>query len=291
MHFSSRFILVLILSAVLSACASYGGYNEPRPIPPRPGDENVKVGKPYQIGGVWYYPREDRYYDVLGRASWYGHDFHGKRTANGEIFDMNALTAAHTTLPMPSYVRVTNLSNGRSLVLRVNDRGPFVKDRIIDLSRRAAQLLGFEKKGIEQVRVQVVQPDGRPYPQPVDGGLTPLPPRNPEDVIKETSLDNLPGDPQTQSAGANSGPLPDEVLMGWFFVQVGAFSSEQNAHSLIPRLNHIAPVFIEEALIENIRLYRVRLGAFENFGEAIQVLNAVKSLGFLDARIFTEPKG
>ena len=105
-----------------------------------------KIGKPYKIDGIWYYPKEDYQYDETGIASWYGSKFHGRKTANGEIYDMNAVTAAHKTLPMPSYARVTNLENGRSLVLRINDRGPFVRSRIIDLSRRSAQLLGHYGK-------------------------------------------------------------------------------------------------------------------------------------------------
>ena len=115
-----------------------------------------KVGRPYQIAGNWYYPREDLNYDSIGIASWYGDDFHGRQTANGEVFDMNALTAAHPTLPMPTYARVTNLENGRSIVVRVNDRGPFARGREIDLSREAAKTLGMKRQGTAQVRVQYV---------------------------------------------------------------------------------------------------------------------------------------
>lgn len=113
-------------------------YQQP---PDKTASGTYKVGKPYQINGVWYYPSEDYGYDETGVGSWYGPDFHGKPTANGEIFDQNGLTAAHRTLPMPSLVRVTNLENGRSIMVRVNDRGPFAHGRIIDLSRRSAQLL------------------------------------------------------------------------------------------------------------------------------------------------------
>ncbi len=119
-------------------------------------DRPVKIGKPYQINGVWYYPQDDPDYDETGIASWYGEPFHGRKTASGEIYDMNALTAAHKTLPLPSRVRVTNLENGRSIVVTVNDRGPFVPGRIIDLSRRAAQLLGMDKQGTAKVRVTVL---------------------------------------------------------------------------------------------------------------------------------------
>ena len=118
-----------------------------------------KVGAPYQIDGVWYYPREDFSYDETGIASWYGEQFAGRATANGEVFDLNDLTAAHRTLPIPSIVQVTNLDNGRSIKLRVNDRGPYARGRIIDVSRRAAQMLGFETNGTAKVRVQIVVPD------------------------------------------------------------------------------------------------------------------------------------
>jgi rare lipoprotein A len=116
-----------------------------------------KVGTPYQIGGVWYYPAVDYNYDETGVASWYGEDFDQQYTANGEIFDLNQLTAAHRTLPMPSIVQVTNLDNGRSMQLRVNDRGPFARGRIVDVSRRAAQLLGFETNGAALVRVSILK--------------------------------------------------------------------------------------------------------------------------------------
>lgn len=117
-----------------------------------------KVGNPYQINGVWYYPKEDPNYDETGIGSWYGEQFHGKATANGEVFDMNEVTAAHPTLPMPSLVRVTNLENGRSIVVRMNDRGPYANGRVIDLSRRSAQLLGYDRQGTAKVRVQYIGP-------------------------------------------------------------------------------------------------------------------------------------
>ncbi|MGE0257382.1 MAG: septal ring lytic transglycosylase RlpA family protein [Alphaproteobacteria bacterium] len=116
-----------------------------------------KVGAPYQVNGVWYYPRVDYAYDETGTASWYGEAFNGRPTANGEIFDLTQVSAAHKTLQLPSVVEVTNLQNGRALKVRVNDRGPFAGDRIIDLSRRAAQLLGFERAGTAPVRVKIIK--------------------------------------------------------------------------------------------------------------------------------------
>jgi len=148
-------ILLLLLFA-LSACSTgpYGRSpsNKPGAAP------HYKVGKPYRVKGKLYHPAEDPDYEAYGVASWYGRDFHGKLTANGERFDMNRLSAAHTTLPMPSLVEVTNISNGRRIVVRVNDRGPFADNRLIDLSREAARQLGFERKGLSRVRVRYVGP-------------------------------------------------------------------------------------------------------------------------------------
>ena len=125
---------------------------EGEPVPR--GGGGYKVGKPYTIGGRTYVPAENPNYVAEGQASWYGKDFHGRKTANGEIFDMASISAAHKTLPMPSYVRVTNLSNDRSIVVRVNNRGPYVGDRLIDVSYKTAELLGFAKNGVARVRVQ-----------------------------------------------------------------------------------------------------------------------------------------
>jgi rare lipoprotein A len=118
------------------------------------GGGRYKVGDPYRVGGRWYNPREQTDYDRVGIASWYGSDFHGRHTANGEVFDMNALTAAHPTLPMPSYAYVTNLSNNRTVLVRINDRGPYVGDRVIDLSRKSADALGLRSGGTGKVRVR-----------------------------------------------------------------------------------------------------------------------------------------
>lgn len=125
-----------------------------------------KVGSPYKIGGRWYTPKEDPTYDRVGIASWYGSDFHGRLTANGETYDMNALTAAHKTLPLPSYAYVTNHSNGRTVLVQINDRGPYAGNRIIDLSRATARALDIERSGVGKVRVQFAGPaplDGNDY--------------------------------------------------------------------------------------------------------------------------------
>jgi rare lipoprotein A len=155
---------------VLANCASsgissrvdpkYGVSSSPRVValgdPVPKGGGTYRVGKPYIVAGRVYVPEEDVNYREEGLASWYGDDFHGRLTANGEVFDMASLSAAHPTLPMPCYARVTNLSNGKSLVVRVNDRGPYHGNRLMDVSSRAAELLEFKGNGVARVRVEYV---------------------------------------------------------------------------------------------------------------------------------------
>ena len=118
------------------------------------GGGREQIGKPYQIKGKWYHPKEEPDYKKSGLASWYGDAFHGRLTANGEIYDMTHLSAAHPTMPLPSYARVTNKENGHSVVVRVNDRGPYSRGRLIDLSRRAAEMLDYSHRGVASVEVE-----------------------------------------------------------------------------------------------------------------------------------------
>jgi len=169
----ARMGAVLAACVALANCASsdrfavkvdprYGVAASPRVVdfaePVPRGGGTYRVGKPYVVAGRTYVPEDNRNYVAEGLASWYGDDFHGRLTANGEIFDMTAVSAAHPTLPMPSYVRVTNLSNRKSMIVRVNDRGPYHGDRIIDLSVRTAKLLGLHEHGLARVRVEYVGP-------------------------------------------------------------------------------------------------------------------------------------
>lgn len=160
--FINMIISVGIAALATSSCSSSGkawtGTNGS-------SEGSYKVGNPYEIGGEWYYPHEDYSYDEIGVASWYGADFHKDLTANGEIYDMYAMTAAHKTLPLPSVVRVTNLENGRSVILRVNDRGPFVVNRIVDVSKSAAERLGFHSKGTTRVRVTIMPKESKELKQ------------------------------------------------------------------------------------------------------------------------------
>ncbi|HEY8267822.1 MAG TPA: septal ring lytic transglycosylase RlpA family protein [Xanthobacteraceae bacterium] len=165
----------------------YGVPSSPRVVdlgdPVPKGGGVYRIGKPYVVAGRTYTPEHDPSYRAEGFASWYGDDFHGRRTANGEVFDQHAISAAHPTLPLPSYVRVTNLANRRSIIVRVNDRGPYAKDRVIDVSSKTSELLGFRPFGVARVRVEYVGPaattgsddrvlmatlrhDGQPAPAP-----------------------------------------------------------------------------------------------------------------------------
>ena len=160
--------LLLLAATAIGGCSDFDGPDpkygvsaSPRVVAGREvakGGGDYKVGRPYKVAGRWYVPREAPSYDRTGIASWYGSAFHGRRTANGEVFDMGALTAGHPTLPLPSYAYVTNLQNGRTIMVRVNDRGPYVNDRIIDLSWRSAKELGYAGHGLARVRVRYAGP-------------------------------------------------------------------------------------------------------------------------------------
>lgn len=172
-QFKTGFIAIVAVS-VVAACSSapptqekakfspkkYGVKGSPRMVaagkPVPKGGGRYVTGKKYKIAGKWYYPKHEPNYRKTGLASWYGPTFHGRKTANGEIFDRYALTAAHTTMPLPSYARVTNVSNGRSMIVRVNDRGPFHGNRIIDLSERVATMLDTKSAGVGKVKVEYI---------------------------------------------------------------------------------------------------------------------------------------
>jgi len=283
-------------AALLSACASGRSVN--------PSNGTFKVGDPYQIGGIWYYPREDDDYNETGIASWYGTQFHGRPTANGERFDMNLLSAAHPTLPLPSNVRVTNLNNGRSIVVRVNDRGPFAHGRIIDLSRAAARELGFEQDGTAPVRVQnlgvaplnVATREARGVLEGQQMRLTAA-----ESAPVAAATITPPGSTRVQPVAATparnvNGPtsnarnrLPEQPPR--LYVQVGAFGLETNALNLVSRLR--ASGTINEARIaptslDGQQLYRVRLGPFTDVNDADQALRQVAGLGYSNARIIVD---
>ncbi|MCF8480119.1 MAG: septal ring lytic transglycosylase RlpA family protein [Rhodospirillum sp.] len=267
-----------------------------------------KVGNPYQVDGHWYQPTEDYFYSEEGEASWYGPQFHGKRTANGEIFDMNRLTAAHRTLPMPSFVQVTNLENGRRIKVKVNDRGPFANDRIIDLSRASAQALGFEKQGRTKVRVEILPEESRQAKiQALDGVLVaeaPAPTAAPVSRVETVSLAPLPVTPST---GLSTGQKTTTSVGGGLlipatpprtyaasaaaalgpaqYVQVGAFSDPLNADRLSARLVSLGPTVTMPVTMGSHVLHRVRLGPFHDRFEAEKALRETLASGYPEARI------
>jgi rare lipoprotein A len=316
------------------------------------------VGVPYQISGRWYHPREDFDYDQTGLASFYGGEasgvnFHGRRTANGEIYDMNRMTAAHTTLPLPTIVRVTRLDNGRTVTVRVNDRGPFVEGRIIDLSRRSAQLLGMEGRGVAQVRVQVMADEsrrlrdellaGRPpsdisqlvqvaSPGPADSGpitIATLLERQPAATAPATQIGPTATDAQVAAlpattpgvgpaqptptwnaagqpvaappAGAPSRPqapapagnvLPQAAVTtapaaaiqpaatsaGAVYVQVGSFTSAENAERLRQRVQGQGRTHVSAIRVNGQNFYRVRIGPMRSNDEAAQLRQRIISV-------------
>jgi rare lipoprotein A len=254
---------------------------------------HYKVGDPYEVAGIRYYPRVDPDYDETGIGSWYGLPFHGRDTANGESYDMNELTAAHKTLPMPTMVRVTNLENGRSLVLRVNDRGPFVNGRIIDVSRRAAQLLGFEITGTAKVRVQAMSADGaavfadKAITTDEERAAVPSAPREPVEV---DSLAPPEGISKSPAAARNLPAAVNRVPVGAtdLFIQAGAFTYRANATRLARRLLTLGPTQVTSVVIDGTEFFRVRIGPLAGVDEADLILEDVYRMGFREARIVVE---
>ena len=312
-----RRFLCIMVGVVLVGCAEtqLAVHSAKRLMGPSDKEVNTtyKIGKPYQIFGVWYYPQENFKYDESGIASWYGKKFHGRKTGNGEIYDMNALTAAHRTLPMPSYVRVTNLKNGRSLILRINDRGPYARGRIIDISRRGAQLLDFQRQGTARVRVEILADQSRALKAQITNhtelakiGSPITVDRLPKAKVQAQTLSPVGGGsvspaPAPQSVQQAS-PNPVSVALAEqpvitekveqvlavqtdIFVQAGAFSRFDNANRVRAQLSPLGPVKLSQVLIKGRDLYRVRIGPMESVRSADQMLTSVAKAGYPDARI------
>lgn len=273
-----------LLLSLLAACSSR--LPEPPSLPAIPADPaqttphgTYKLGAAYQINGTWYYPEFDPDYEAIGTASWYGRQFHGRPTANGEVFDMRQVSAAHPTLPMPSLVEVTNLENGRSIRLRVNDRGPFHDDRLIDLSQAAARVLGFEGQGLARVRVRFVAllpANGTP---PVAGSTS-----RPATIVA-AATDAASPSPRPANAVAATARRQDGCSGGdTHFIQVAAFGEPANAARLVASLDHLGRVQIDAA---QAALNRVRLGPFSSRRDAFGKLAQVRGLGYHDALVIS----
>ncbi|MBF0620886.1 MAG: septal ring lytic transglycosylase RlpA family protein [Magnetococcales bacterium] len=250
--------------------------------------------RPYTIDGITYYPIKNEYgYSEEGIASWYGAKFHNRPTAIGERFDMFDFSAAHTRLPLPCLVRVTNLENGRSMIIRVNDRGPFVKNRLIDLSYSAARHLGYDTQGTASVRVEVVDP--ALYTQDLlpdslrqqyvsahaaDRYKTPVPTRQkPRKTWKPNAISKQ-SDKNTLSSVAGFGQR--------FYVQVASFKNFVNAERLVKRLKDVGSARIQNIMVKERQFYRVSIGPYTDRSQAGGVVKALAQMGLGEKQIIAE---
>ncbi|MDW8124897.1 MAG: septal ring lytic transglycosylase RlpA family protein [Geminicoccaceae bacterium] len=298
MHRGRRILLAPLL--LLAACSTR---TPAPPSEPVPGAVGVyKLGRPYTINGRTYVPEYDPNYDRVGIASWYGEEFHGKPTANGEIFDKDRISAAHPTLPLPSRVRVTNLDNGRSIELRVNDRGPFVGDRLIDLSQAAARELGFEEAGLARVRVQFLRLDvahGTPpeptvrtaraetsaEPRAIPARAEASPSPNARATVREALSAPAPRlSPGVQLASL-SAPARPLCPLGPHWVQLGVFTEETRWRAAVRTAALLDRPHSEPVLINGRAALRVRAGPTEDRGEALALAERARRLGFPDASV------
>lgn len=313
MRVSLRFCTFAATAVLAAACST------PPAPPPRPVEDHAvqvppnagvyKVGQPYQVENIWYYPREQPDYDETGIASWYGPTFYGKHTANGEMYDGNQLTAAHKTLPMPVNVRVTNLDNGKSLIVRVNDRGPFARGRIIDLSKRAAELLDVVQTGTARVRVTYLARadiNGAPPPSVTPPAIASALPAAPSGKVDTAALGIVPGAtvaPAPAKPAAPTQPILSQMfaaadqptgkvtrvpvpVVTHLYVQLGAFSKMENAKALLNRVG--GDLRISTLQRGGQTLYRVRSGPLSSVADADAALSRITGAGANDAHIVVD---
>lgn len=391
-----RSLILLGICVALTACGGGSGWTPPEYSGHQESTEGVpgfdkgqkkspyvKLGQSYKVMGEWYVPRFQPNYDETGMASWYGPGFHGGKTANGEQFDKHSMTAAHKTLPLPSLVRVTMVDTGKSAIVRINDRGPFSKGRIIDLSYAAANEIGLIKKGVAKVRVEYLLPESQRFadllaqgrePEEIDIASEVLPYANNREMVAEAeirekanrpvtdrswwndvspvssaqasearrplygdaspdaaptqqvasadlppptsttrvvpatdpSVFNVLNDPKppaelpaptasvtptqvasvTQPAAQETPAVPEPLNA--MYVQVGTFSLQENAMAMTKKVMDIGPAKMNVVNHDNVVLYRVRLGPYDNPEMAEEVLDRVHQMGMVDAR-FVRP--
>lgn len=317
-----RVCAALLLLACLGACASHrgGGGVASRGM--------YKVGNPYQIDGVTYVPQEEFNHVETGVASWYGPGFHTKATANGETYDQQDHTAAHRTLQMPAIVRVTNLENGRSTVVRINDRGPYARGRIIDMSRAAAEDLAMTGKGTARVRIDQLPAESQAVKEVALGGGGPAEQQTalaqlasgqraaPVPAAAPAPAEQAPPPPQEvfvraepqppivpfTSTGAASkgkgGPTIAQLASasasgssqsgGSFYVQTGAFSTMNNAVRQRELISSYGSTEIFQAQASGHEVYRVRVGPYTTPDAAGIVADRLKRSGYGEARVVSD---
>ncbi len=300
-----RLIILFLLASFVSACGSRGGryYQDDGPdsnVPanlasvknavPKREARSASGNNPYVVFGRRYVPMTSSTgYRKSGVASWYGRKFHGRRTSSGEQYDMYAMTAAHKTLPLPSYVKVRNLDNNREIIVRVNDRGPFLHKRLIDLSYVAAHKLGVIKTGTARVEVIAV---GAGSTVEEAGGVTVAAVDSSLEVEAETLTAPATRSGFVRSANANPGanPVNKSSSTGGVYLQVGSFGKWDNAIKLRNQLEQhdIRPVSIATVRVNSNRYFRVRVGPVENLGKAEQFSKQVQRLGIHDSRVVIE---
>ncbi len=250
------------------------------------GGGKFHVGKPYEVAGIWFKPKEQPGYDRKGAASWYGEAFHGRKTSNGEYFDMNMLSAAHPTLPLPSYAKVTNIATGKSVVVRINDRGPFVGTRIIDLSKRTADVLQFRSKGKANVRVQWI-------------GNAPLNDQGTHLAMMNKKLGQGASVNSLVAAASGRADRNEDVQMANYepeptdqfrraesqVIHIGRFASLEEAEAVRRQLSSIGPIQVYEWDTAEGPVYKVQMGPFRSAIGAKDALSAVRDEGFDAAKL------
>ncbi len=280
-----RVVVIAALTSFLAACASVGGGGKAGgathvPVVTDPAPIVSGTMRPYQIRGRWYRPADDPNYNEVGLASWYGDQFNGRPTATGERFDMHALTAAHKTLPLPGLVEVTNLANGRTVVLRVNDRGPFVDSRIIDLSRGAAEQLDMISKGVGQVRVRYLGP----APRGGGGGqlMRAQTTQPPVQSIRQPPVQMAAAPPPPPIIVPKPAPAP---APSQYWVQAGSFADPVAARLTAESLGDQASVNLAD--VGGSRLYRVLVGPWGDAGAAESARQSIMARGVRGALLIS----
>lgn len=288
---------ILGLGLALAACSSSqkspqtaARTGDPKPSPKVSNDapSAYKVGKPYKIGRSTYKPKERFAFREVGQASWYGPGFHGRQTANGERFDQRAMTAAHPTLQMPSIVKVTNLGNGRTVVLRVNDRGPYHGGRVLDVSEAAAEELGFKRLGTAKVRIDLLEAPSREAARLAKSGASVAKLENVR-LLAATAPSEPAPEPEKEirlaSVGAAVGTAEPVSRADQAFIQAGAFSQIANARKLQASVADLGQVEVLPMYANGKRLYRVRLGPYPDLATAERALEDVAARGLADAHL------
>lgn len=282
----------------LSACTSNGfifrssGDYKTNDIP---STGVYKIGTPYEINGVLYTPKEDYQYAETGIAGWYTSS-EKQITTNGEKYDPNILSAAHKTLPLPSLVKITNLENNQSAVVRVNERGPFVNNRLIDVSQKAAEILGFELNKTTLVRVELLSDESKALkatlPMADDiNSKTPVVNTKTVDVVELKPIYEPDQNFLKPIYPPQEETNPDSIMEKSeknFYIQYGAFKNNDNALQLKEKVDSIQPAFIAEKNTETDTLYRVRSGPFENQEKALSVLDKIIQEGYGNSQVVYE---